>query len=95
MGSRKPNPGHLQEWALSETFAFDSRLLQGAVVQCFNRRGTTRSAELPEALAPAFYSNQQLQDYWTAYGHHGGLFNLPPSALEEIGNRIRSFLGPV
>ena len=82
-------------WALSETFAFDGLELQEAVARCFDRRGTPWSAEMPEALTPAFYSNAQLQDYWTAYGRHGALLHPPPSAFEEIGNRIQSFLGPV
>ena len=82
-------------WALSETFAFDGPELKEAVAQCFDRRGTSWSAEVPEALTPAFYSNPRLQDYWTAYGHHGALLHPPPSAFEEIGNRIQSFLGPV
>ena len=82
-------------WALSETFAFSGAELQGAVAQCFDRRGTPWSAEMPEALTPAFYSTPQLQDYWAAYGHHGALLHLPPSAFEELGSRIRSFLGPV
>ncbi len=82
-------------WALSETFAFDGLELQEAVAQCFDRRGTPWSTERPEALTPAFYSNPRLQDYWTAYGHQGGLLHPPPSAFEEIGNRIQSFLGPV
>ena len=82
-------------WALSETFAFDGPELQEAVARCFDRRGTPWSAERPEALTPAFYSNPRLQDYWTAYGHQGGLLHLPPSAFEELGSRIQSFLGPV
>ena len=82
-------------WALSETFAFAGLELQEAVARCFDRRGTPWSAELPEALTPAFYSNPRLQDYWTAYGRHGALLHLPPSAFEAIGNRIQSFLGPV
>ena len=82
-------------WALSETFAFGGPELQDAVVRCFGRRGTPWSAEMPEALTPAFYSNPQLQTYWTAYGHQGGLFNLPPNAFEVVGDRIQSFLGPV
>ena len=82
-------------WALSETFTFGGSELQEAVTRCFDRRGTPWNAETPEALTPAFYSNPQLQDYWTAYGHQGGLFNLPPSAFEVVGDRIQSFLGPV
>ena len=82
-------------WALSETFAFDGPELKEAVARCFDRRGTPWSAERPEALTPAFYSNPRLQDYWTAYVHQGGLLHLPPSAFEELGSRIQSFLGPV
>ena len=82
-------------WALSEIFDFDGPKLQEAVARCFDRRGTPWGAELPEALTPAFYSNPRLQDYWTAYGHHGALLHLPPSVFEEIGSRIQSFLGPV
>ena len=59
-------------WALSETFVFDGPELQEAVARCFDRRGTPWSAERPEALTPAFYSNPQLQDYWTTYGHQAG-----------------------
>ncbi|MCY3692044.1 MAG: nucleotidyl transferase AbiEii/AbiGii toxin family protein [Chloroflexota bacterium] len=82
-------------WALSETFGFDGPELQEAVARCLDRRGTPWSAETPEALTAAFYSNPQRQDYWTTYGHQGGLLNVPPSAFEEIGSRIQSFLGPV
>ena len=82
-------------WALSETFAFEGPELQEAVARCFDRRGTPWGPERPEALTPVFYSNPRLQDYWTTYGHQGGLLHLPPSAFEEIGSRIQSFLGPV
>ena len=82
-------------WALSQTFAFDGPVLQEAVARCFNRRGTPWSPERPEALTPAFYSNPQLQNYWTGYGSRGALIHHPPSAFEEIGDRIQSFLGPV
>lgn len=82
-------------WALSEAFAFDGSVLLEAVARCFDRRGTLWSAERPEALTPGFYSNPQLQDYWTAYGRQGWLLRLPPNAFEEIGSRIQSFLGPV
>ena len=82
-------------WALSEAFAFDGPELQEAVAKCFDRRGTPWRTEIPEALTPAYYSNPQVQDYRTAYGHRGGLFNAPPSAFEVVGDRIRSFLGPV
>ena len=82
-------------WALSENFSFDGPELQEAVAKCFDRRGTPWSGEVPEALTPAFYSTPRLQDFWTTYGYQSGLFNIPPSAFEVVGDRIQSFLGPV
>lgn len=82
-------------WALSETFAFAGPELQEAVARCFDRRGTPLGPETPEALTPALYSNPQQQSHWTTYGHRGGLLHLPPSAFDEVGSRIQSFLGPV
>ena len=82
-------------WALSETFAFDGPELQEAVQRCFERRGTSWTAEIPDALTPAFYSDMGLQSHWTAYGRQGGLLNPPPVAFEDIGVRMQSFMGPV
>ena len=82
-------------WALSETFAFDGDELRKAVDRCFERRETVWSQAVPEALTPAFYSNADLQDRWQSYGQDGLLLSSPPSAFEDIGSRIRSFLGPV
>ena len=82
-------------WALSETFAFDGPELQEAVDGCFRRRGTPWSSEMPEALTSAFYSDPEPQGQWERYGDDGALLHLPPSAFDEIGSRIRAFLGPV
>ena len=82
-------------WALSENFAFDGAELQQAVARCFERRGTHVSAETPEALAPAFYSNAGQQELWQAYGRRGELLHLPPDDFGEVGRRVQSFLGPV
>ena len=82
-------------WALSQTFAFHGPELQEAVAKCFDRRGTSWGTEIPEALTPAYYSSQQVQEYWVAYGRRGGLFNPSPSEFEVVGDRIRSFLGPI
>ena len=82
-------------WALSETFAFDGAELREAVERCFERRGTAWSQAVPEALTPAFYSNADLQDRWQSYGQDGQLLSSPPSAFEDIGGSIQSFLGPL
>ena len=82
-------------WALSETFAFDGAELQEAVAGCFKQRGTKLSAEIPEALATAFYADVARQELWQAYGNQGGLLYAPPDRFEEVGIRIQSFLAPV
>ena len=82
-------------WALSETFDFDGAELQEAVIRCFERRGANLLAGMPEALTSAFYSDSQLQGYWMAYRDQGSLLAPPPVAFEAVGDRIRTFLGPV
>ncbi len=82
-------------WALSETFDFDGAELQGAVAECFHRRGTVWNTEIPEALTTAFYSGEVQQTYWVAYGQHGTLLRPPPNSFDEIGSRILALLGPV
>ena len=82
-------------WALSETFAFEGFELQQAVERCFERRGTSWTAETPDALTSEFYSDINLRSRWTDYGRQGGLLKPPPIAFEDIGVRMRSFIGPV
>ena len=82
-------------WALSERFAFDGAALQQAVTRCFQQRGIRLSIEMPDVLAPAFYSNAGRQGLWQAYGRQGGLFNAPSNDFEDVGRRLQSFLGPV
>ena len=82
-------------WALSETFAFEGSELQQAVERCFERRGTSWTAEIPDALTPAFYTDEDLQSRWATYGRQSGLLNPPPIAFIDIGLRMHSFLGPV
>ena len=82
-------------WALSETFSFDGAELREAVERCFKRRGTAWTHAVPEALTSAFYSNSDPQIRWQSYGQDGQLLSSPPSAFEDIGGRIQSFLGPL
>ncbi len=82
-------------WALSETFSFDGAELREAVELCFERRGTVWTHAVPDALTSAFYSNLDLQYRWQSYGQDGQLLSSPPNAFEEIGSRVRLFMGPV
>ena len=81
--------------ALSEAFAFDGAELRESVANCFQRRGTVWSDELPVALTTAFYTNADRQARWNAYGQSGALLTVLPQAFETIGTRIQAFLGPV
>ena len=49
--------------------------------------------EIPEALTAAYYSNPQVQDYWTAYGHRGGLFNPRPARSKSSATGYNPFWG--
>ncbi len=82
-------------WALSETFQFGGTELLEAVDGCFERRGTVWTPAVPDVLTSAFYSNPDMRIRWQSYGQNGQLLRPPPSAFEEIGNRVQSFLGPV
>lgn len=82
-------------WALSEIFPFDGALLREAVARCFERRNTPWTDTMPDALTSAFYSDPGRQELWGAYGRRGEVLSPPPSAFEEVGQRIQSFLGPV
>ena len=82
-------------WALSDTFSFDGTELREAVERCFERRGTAWTYAVPDALTSAFYSNANLQSRWQSYGQDGQLLSSPPNAFEEIGSRLRLFMGPV
>ena len=82
-------------WALSEEFPFEGETLREAVSNCFERRRTAWTSEIPDALQPAFYSSTDLQSRWQAYIRRGGFCTPPPRSLQEIGERIRGFLLPV
>jgi len=82
-------------WALSGSFPFDGVTLHEAVATCFERRGMTWTAEVPDALTPGFYAHSDLQTRWRAYLRAGVFRTPPPASFEEIGERVRGFLRPV
>ena len=82
-------------WALSETFDIDGSELVEAVERCFERRRTRWTADVPDALTVAFYANSERGRRWRAYSNQGNLLSPPPRSFEDIGLRIREFLGPV
>jgi len=82
-------------WALSGALAFDGARLRSAIAACFDRRGTPWTAEVPRALAPAFYTEPELRNRWAAYLEGTGVITPPPAQFEVIGERVIQFLGPV
>ncbi len=82
-------------WALSESFDFDGAVLRAAVVECFERRRTAWTQEVPAPLTPEFYSDPDRQRLWGAFVGTGALLKLPPATFEDIGLRMTTILGPV
>jgi len=82
-------------WALAQAFAFEGRALQRAVAHCFERRETPWTPELPDVLGVGFYDDGDVQSRWEAYLRAGDFRHSPPGAFHVVGERIRSFLGPV
>lgn len=51
--------------------------------------------ELPDALRPAFYQDQERLRIWGAFQNKVGTDLDIPSRFDEIGEIIHSFIGPV
>ena len=82
-------------WALSESFDIDGEALLVAVDDCFRRRGTPWSGEMPEALTPEFYSDTNIQMAWDHYCGSATLIESPPDSFEEVGHRVIALLKPI
>ena len=82
-------------WALTQTFAFDGADLCTAVANCFERRGTAWTPEVPDVLGTAFYADATVQARWASYGRAGHYRDRPPEELPAVGERIRGFFGPL
>ncbi len=82
-------------WALSEAFTFEGATLREAIQNCFERRGTSVSGEIPAALTSAFYSDAEFNIQWRDYRSEGTLLSPPPEAFEVVGERVRSFFAQI
>ena len=85
-------------WALSESFDIDGEALLVAVDDCFRRRGTPWSEEMPEALTAEFYSDTNIRMAWDHYCGSATLKEPPPDSPESgvayVEGLICSFLRP-
>ena len=82
-------------WALSEIYSFKGSILCEAIKACFDRRGTMEALSASDAESRSFYLDADLQARWGAYLRRGQFLNSPPLDFEDIGERIRTFLGPI
>ena len=82
-------------WALSESFDIDGEALLVAVDDCFRRRGTPLSEEMPEALTSDFHSDTNIQMAWDHYCGSATLMEPPPDSFEEVGHRVIALLEPI
>lgn len=82
-------------WALSSAFAFDGPTLRRAVVACFERRRVAWTPDAPDVLLESFYTVSDLLTRWRAYLRAGAFQTPPPADFAVIGERVRTFLGPI
>ena len=80
---------------LARRFAFDGETLRTAVAETFGRRGTALGREEPVALLPSYYENPVRAQRWQVLQRQVGEGGDAPARLEDAGDELRSFLGPV
>ncbi len=78
-------------WILSRSFAFEGDRLARAIAATFARRRTDLPAELPDALSPAFASDEQKQRQWRAFVEDVAL---DPGGLARVIDDLATFLMP-
>lgn len=76
-------------------FPFDGETLRSAIEETFRRRGTELADEVPEALGAPFYAEPERLRQWEAFKRKADAASDGPARLDEAGERLRSFLGPV
>ncbi len=80
---------------LARRFAFDGETLRTAIAGTFGRRRTAFGRERPEALLPGFYEDATRARRWTDLRRQVGEGPDGPASLEDVGEELRHFLGPV
>lgn len=81
-------------YVLSRERGFDGRVLQEAIRETFDRRGTPRERDIP-LFAADFPDNPAMKAQWTAFT---GRIRTPPGAeltFADVIARIGRFLGPI
>ena len=81
-------------WLLSKFFSFEGNILQKAIKNTFERRGTIYPVSIPFALTSDFYNNSQKLIQWEAFVKRSKL-KIPTDSLASIVAKISAFLIPV
>jgi hypothetical protein len=79
---------------LAEHFEFDGETLRTAIEETLRARGTVLTAEIPDALRPAFYEEPKRLGQWRAFSRKAGGALEGPKTFGEVGETVRAFLGP-
>jgi predicted nucleotidyltransferase component of viral defense system len=78
-------------WILSRSFSFEDDRLARAIAATFVRRKTAIPSELPDALTPAFASDEQKQRQWEAFVEDVAPASAP---LTQVVSELAEFLMP-
>lgn len=78
-------------WILSKSFDFAHDRLARAIAATFARRQTPVPVDLPDALTPAFASDEQKQHQWIAFVRD---VSVNPGKLEDVVVSLAEFLMP-
>lgn len=78
-------------WLLSQSFPFDNDRPARAIAATFERRETEISADLPDALTPAFAEDEQKRCQRNAFLDNGAL---RPGSLPEVIEGVAGFIMP-
>jgi hypothetical protein len=81
-------------WLLSKLFSFDGNVLQKAMKNTFERRGTIYPTSLPIAFTSDFYDNPQKLIQWEAFVKKSKL-KISVSSLASVIAEISDFLTPI
>jgi hypothetical protein len=80
---------------LAEHFEFDGETLRTAIEETLRARGTVLTAEIPDALRPAFYEEPKRLEQWRSFSRKAGGALEGPKSFGEVGEQVREFLSPV
>jgi hypothetical protein len=81
-------------WLLSKLFSFEGSILQKALKNTFERRGTVYPTLPPVAFMPDFYGNPQKLIQWEAFVKKSKL-KISVGSLASVIAEISDFLTPV